>query len=116
MREAIGDKAGLSSLLKDYLSEFGKQGVSWLDVAASYTFLGRFDKAEEMFRLYRDNNPDYQNAAEYYSRLYHFYESSGDYEEAFGALYRGYIISMNRPAIMKKPSAPCIGILGFRIR
>lgn len=88
MREAIGDKAGLSSLLKDYLSEFGKQGVSWLDVAASYTFLGRFDKAEEMFRLYRDNNPDYQNAAEYYSRLYHFYESSGDYEDAFGALYR----------------------------
>ena len=69
-------------------SEFGKQGVSWLDVAASCAYLGRFDEAEEMFRLYRENNPDYQNAAEYYSRLYHFYESSGDYEEAFGALYR----------------------------
>ena len=88
MMKATGDEAGLSSLLDDYISEFGEQEVSWLDVAESYTCLGHFDEAEEMFRLYRDNNPNYRNAAEYYSRLYHFYESSGDYEDAFGALKR----------------------------
>ena len=86
MKNWFDDDTGLSEVLAEYLREFGEHGVSWLDVAESYTTLGRFDDAEEMLRLYRENNPDYMNAAEYFLNLYYLYESSEDYKKAFDAL------------------------------
>lgn len=88
MKAWSDDDTGLSEVLAEYLREFGEHGVSWLDVAESYTTLGRFDDAEEMLRLYRENNPDYMNAAEYFLNLYYLYESSEDYKKAFNALKR----------------------------
>lgn len=88
MKNWSDDDTGLSEVLAEYLREFGEHGVSWLDVAESYTTLGRFDDAEEMLRLYRENNPDYMNAAEYFLNLYYLYESSEDYKKAFNALKR----------------------------
>ena len=88
MKNWFDDDTGLSEVLAEYLREFGEHGVSWLDVAESYTTLGRFDDAEEMLRLYRENNPDYMNAAEYFLNLYYLYESSEDYKKAFDALKR----------------------------
>lgn len=88
MKNWFDDDTGLSEVLAEYLREFGEHGVSWLDVAESYTTLGRFDDAEEMLRLYRENNPDYMNAAEYFLNLYYLYESSEDYKKAFNALKR----------------------------
>ena len=88
MKAWSDDDTGLSEVLAEYLREFGEHGVSWLDVAESYTTLGRFDDAEEMLRLYRENNPDYINAAEYFLNLYYLYESSEDYKKAFDALKR----------------------------
>lgn len=88
MKAWSDDDTGLSEVLTEYLREFGEHGVSWLDVAESYTTLGRFDDAEEMLRLYRENNPDYMNAAEYFLNLYYLYESSEDYKKAFNALKR----------------------------
>ncbi len=88
MKAWSDDDTGLSEVLAEYLREFGEHGVSWLDVAESYTTLGRFDDAEEMLRRYRENNPDYMNAAEYFLNLYYLYESSEDYKKAFNALKR----------------------------
>ena len=82
IKRDLGDRAGLSDELNQYLSSTGAENISWLDVADYYTYLGQYDKSESALQQYREFHPEYKDEPAYHIAAYILNDSLGDYREA----------------------------------